>query len=336
MAQFSAADRPNEVRPGVGALTPLVSVIVPAYNVSQYIGEALESVFAQTFKDFEVIVINDGSADTADLERAIEPYLAGLTYVQQNNKGPAAARNAAIAVAAGELLALLDSDDVWYPDFLAKQVPLFEADPELTMLWCDSIQFGGGPSAGRRCMEHNPSVRPVTTEALILQQSVPLTSCTLLRRRAVLDIGGFDERFRRSEDFDLFLRLSHAGKKLDFQNVVLARRRLRAESQGSDPFRMASAAMDVLRSFAALVGESEPLAAIIRRGLDRLQSDLDLENGRMHLFAREYDRASDAYRRANEYRRQFGLAAFARALKVCPRLACSLRALRGRLRRRLR
>jgi glycosyltransferase involved in cell wall biosynthesis len=83
------------------ALPPAVSVIIPAYNVSQYISEALESVVAQEFRDYEIIVINDGSADTPELERVLEPLREDIVYLKQNNRGAAAARNTALFVARG-------------------------------------------------------------------------------------------------------------------------------------------------------------------------------------------------------------------------------------------
>src|SRR5947209_18801381 len=101
---------------------PAVSVIIPAYNAAQYIGEALDSVFAQTFTDYEVIVVNDDSPDTAELERALAPYRERVVYIKQENRGPGGARNTAILKARGECVALLDSDDVWLPTFLAEQM----------------------------------------------------------------------------------------------------------------------------------------------------------------------------------------------------------------------
>ena len=87
--------------------SPLVSVIIPAYDVAEFIGDALNSVFAQTFSDFEVIVINDGSPDTAKLERVLGPYMSRIVYLKQENRGVSAARNTGIAAARGSLIAFL-------------------------------------------------------------------------------------------------------------------------------------------------------------------------------------------------------------------------------------
>src|ERR1700730_1568273 len=99
--------------------TPTVSVIIPAYNTALYIVETLDSVFAQTFRDFEVILINDGSPDTDKLEQVIEPYRERIVYLKQKNGGPSAARNAGIGWSRGEYIAFLDSDDSWLPQYLS-------------------------------------------------------------------------------------------------------------------------------------------------------------------------------------------------------------------------
>jgi glycosyltransferase involved in cell wall biosynthesis len=99
----------------VSSASPLISIIVPAYNVATYIGEALDSVFAQDYTKFETIVINDGSTDAPELELALEPFRDRINYIQQPNRGISAARNAGLHAARGELIALLDSDDKWLP-----------------------------------------------------------------------------------------------------------------------------------------------------------------------------------------------------------------------------
>jgi glycosyltransferase involved in cell wall biosynthesis len=100
----------------------MVSVIVPAYNTSAYIGETLESIFAQTYRDYEVIVINDGSPDTEELERVLNQFQRRIRYIRQENRGLAGARNRGISYAAGEFLAFPDRDDLWFPDFLLEQL----------------------------------------------------------------------------------------------------------------------------------------------------------------------------------------------------------------------
>src|SRR6267154_5648376 len=108
---------------------PTVSIIIPSYKTADLISACLDSVFAQRYRDFEAIVVNDGSPDTPELEKALQPYIDRIVYAKQENKRAAAARNHAIRLARGECLAFLDSDDTWTPDHLASQMRLFADDP---------------------------------------------------------------------------------------------------------------------------------------------------------------------------------------------------------------
>src|SRR6185503_7188210 len=108
---------------------PAVTVVVPVYNAARYIGQALDSLQAQTFKDFEVIVVNDGSDDSEELERVLDSHSFPLIYISQENKGVSAARNAAIRVGRGEFYAQLDADDQWTPEYLEVQLGILKDDP---------------------------------------------------------------------------------------------------------------------------------------------------------------------------------------------------------------
>src|SRR4051794_40289118 len=98
--------------------SPVVSVVIPAYNAAPYIQETLQSIFAQTFEQFEVIIVNDGSPDTAEFEVALAPFRSRVIYLKQENRGVSAARNCALSIARGEYVAFLDSDDIWEPNYL--------------------------------------------------------------------------------------------------------------------------------------------------------------------------------------------------------------------------
>lgn len=115
---------------------PRVSVIIPTYRHAAYVGETIASVLAQTFRDFELIIVNDGSPDnTADVLRPLIRSNACIRYVEQSNGGQASARNHGLRLAQGEFLAYLDDDDLWPPDKLAWQVPLLECHPEAAFVY---------------------------------------------------------------------------------------------------------------------------------------------------------------------------------------------------------
>ena len=115
---------------------PKVSVIIPAYNASDYIAAAINSVLRQTFKDYEIIVVNDGSTDnTVDV---LKPFMSRIRYIYQDNKGEKGAKNTGIKLAEGEYIALLDSDDLWMEDKLERQVPILdESGPEVGIIHTD-------------------------------------------------------------------------------------------------------------------------------------------------------------------------------------------------------
>src|SRR5271166_2127709 len=146
---------------------PEVSIIIPAYNTAALIPECLKSVFAQTYADFEVIVVNDGSPDTPDLEKALAPYLSRIVYITQQNKRAAGARNTAIRNAKGNFLAFLDSDDVWLPEHLVLQMNLFRQEPGLDLVYADAMVGDGQHSW--RFMEKCPSRGEATFRAFVME-----------------------------------------------------------------------------------------------------------------------------------------------------------------------
>lgn len=198
--------------------SPDVSVIIPAYRASRDIANALASVFAQTFANFEVIVVDDGSPDRDELAVAIAPYRSRIRYIEQSNQGAGAARNAAIRIAHGRYLAFLDADDRWEPDFLRGQVWYLEANPNVTVVYCDAMRSGETALAGRRYMEAAPS-KGVTLISLIAQRCNIILSTVVARREAIVGAGLFDESLRRGQEFELWLRLVLGGARIEYRNA---------------------------------------------------------------------------------------------------------------------
>ena len=297
---------------------PLVSVIIPAYNAAAHVGGALESVFAQTFKDYEVIVVNDGSPDTPSLERALAPYAGRLVYVEQENRGPSGARNTAIRAARGRYVALLDSDDAWLPEFLAEQVRMFEADPHLDLVYADAELFGDSTPAGKTFMEGAPSRGPVTFESLLRYETSVITSGTVARRQALLDAGLFDEDFIRCEDFDLWIRLAHRGGRIAYQRRVLARHRAHAESLAADAVKMVEAQIRVLEKARRVLPLTAAQRELIGRQLSNCSAQIDLERGKRLFAAGDYGPAAEALRRANDFYRSRKLRLVLWALRAAP------------------
>jgi glycosyltransferase involved in cell wall biosynthesis len=159
---------------------PLVSVVIPAYLCSKRIARSLESVLAQTYRNFEILLVNDGSPDIDALEAALAPYATRIRYLKQENRGPGGARNAGILASHGKYVAFLDSDDAWLPGHLAQQVAMLQADSALDLVYADSILMEGDNVAGH-AFGSEPQAPTVTFEALLTEACTIATSSAVVR-----------------------------------------------------------------------------------------------------------------------------------------------------------
>ncbi len=302
------------------SVAPTVSVIIPAYNAAMYIDEALQSVFAQTFSDYEVIVINDGSPDTDELERVIEPYRARIVYIKQENRGPSGARNAAILLAKGEYVALLDSDDTWLPDYLAEQIKALHETPSLDLIYSDAFLVGDSSLAGQSFMQSVPMSSAVTFEKLLRWECSIITTCVVARKQALIDAGLFDENFYRAEDYDLWLRLAHSGRQISYQWKVLARHRLHQASLAADRKRMVQDQSRVLQKLAAMLPLSQEMQDLMATQIAKCEAYLHLYDSKQHLCARNYKQAAEALESANKISPSFKLQVMLLGLRFVPSL----------------
>jgi glycosyltransferase involved in cell wall biosynthesis len=225
---------------------PLVSVLIPAYDVEEFVAAAIESALAQTYPHVEVVVVNDGSTDgTAD---AIAPFRERIVYVDQPNRGLAGARNAAIAAASGSVLALLDADDLWLPDRLEHCVTLLEQRPELGLVTSDAFLIEEGVKTERRCYGDRriyPFPGPGEDQLDIISKRNFLFVSVVFRRNLVDEFGGFDESMARAEDYELWTRLLLAGARVGYVPDPLGYYRRRPGSLSASPDQW-DAHLDVL------------------------------------------------------------------------------------------
>src|SRR5690242_7712592 len=189
-----------------GVHNPAVTIVIPAYNSARFISQTLDSVQAQTFTDYEVILVNDGSDDRDELERVIQSHAVPIIYLSQENKGVSAARNAALRIARGEFYAQLDADDQLTPDYLEVQLGILAANPEVALVYPNARIIGDSAEVDLEFMTVSPSTGEVNFESLVRQQCVVMT-CVTARMSAIRDAGMFDEELRSCEDFDLWLRI---------------------------------------------------------------------------------------------------------------------------------
>lgn len=201
-------DHPRQAAPEVGN-PPRVSVVVPAYNAAWCVRRALDSVLAQDYGDYELIVVDDGSQD--DTAAILATYGDGVRVVSKPNGGLSSARNAGIAVARGEFVAFLDADDWWLPSKLSRQVAIMESRPEL--LFCSAttrVQTPEGMRLPDWCC--GGSDRPALECIFAINAYVAGSgSVVLARREAFTRAGCFDESLRSLEDIDMWIRLAALG-----------------------------------------------------------------------------------------------------------------------------
>jgi len=305
---------------------PLVSVIIPAYRATQWIAATLDSVLAQTLADYEIVVVNDGSPDTEDLEKVLEPYWGHITYLRQENQGPAGARNAGVRAARGRYIAPLDADDLWEPEHLAAQVAVLESDPSIDVIYADARIFGNVRDAGKTVMELCPSVGEVTFERLVRRECTVHVCVCVIRRAALERVGLFDpaSALRGCEDIDLWLRITRQGGKIIYQRRVLGRYRRHPGSLSADRVSALSAFLAVLAKTAAdpdlTAAQREAIATQIRRE----RATLALERARKAFLAGDSATARSHLAQANTHFHSVKLIAVLLLLRVAPRLLQSI------------
>ncbi len=182
---------------------PLVSVIIPTYNRGWIIKEAIDSVLAQDYRDFELIVVDDGSTDNTP--EVLDAYRGTIKVFRQENKGVSAARNRGIAEASGRFIAFLDSDDLWLPQKLSRQVEFFNTTPDALICQTEEVWIRSG-------VRVNPKKRHQKPSGMIFEPSLALClvspSAVMIRRSLLEIVGNFDETLPACEDYDLWLRIS--------------------------------------------------------------------------------------------------------------------------------
>ncbi len=205
---------------GVGETTPAVSVLMPVFNPARYIRQSLDSILNQTFQDFEIVVVDDGSTDGSS--RIIEEYAQGdarVRFHRYPRRGLVPARNATLALARAPLVACLDHDDVALPRRLELQVAFLRAHPEVVCVGGSAEMID---EADRFLTTLYPPCDDATIQKLLVQGHCAIfNSASMFRREAAMASGGYDERAPFSQDLDMWLRLGEVGKIANLPEPVL-------------------------------------------------------------------------------------------------------------------
>jgi len=215
-----------------------VSVVIPTYNRFPRVKDAVESVLNQTYRDFELLVVDDGSTDgTGEVLRAFGEK---VKYVSQDNRGVSAARNLGLRISGGKYLAFLDSDDLWEPKKLETQVRCMDVNPQFPLCYTDEVWI-------RKGIRVNPKKRHAKYSGWIFEKCLPLCiispSSVLMKGSLFNEIGGFDENLPVCEDYDFWLRVTCRYPVLFIDKKLIVKRgghadQLSTRSWGNDRYRV--------------------------------------------------------------------------------------------------
>lgn len=298
---------------------PAVSIIIPAYNLAPYLAETLSSVFAQTYQNFEAIVINDGSTD--DTDEALAPFRDRIVYLKQPNGGVMKARNAGLRVARGQYIATLDGDDLWEPRFLEVLVGMLDADPALSVAYPNAWFFGSPNFDGKLHQDVFPVAEPITF-ARVLKRECYIFGLLVFRRAVLDDVGMYDEMLagQGAEDFELWLRMLQHGHRFGFSTEPLAKYRWRHNSLSNTGVGILSCLVSVYEKLLCTPATTVEESAWIRSQLPELRAQLNYAQFKAALRAARYAEAEQHLASAAEFYRQPKLTVLRAALKLAPTL----------------
>ena len=286
---------------------PAVSVIIPNYNTADYISETLNSVMAQTFTDYEIVVINDAAPDTEKLKSVLEKYYEHIVFIDKSeNEGTSAARNDAAGFARAEIIAFLDADDIWQPTFL-QEVCEFLKSGDYDMAYAEAELFGLIYNAGSNFLHQNPPQGEITRELLINGKCHILPSGTLIKKSVFDKVGGFDRKVSRTEDFDLWMRFLFSGVRIGYLRKLLFKFRLRPESGSGDSLQRIERSIDMWHILREKLPFTERENAIIQHHIDNSKTDLLRAQGRIYINQKNWTAARKTFQKAKANAENLGL-----------------------------
>lgn len=241
---------------------PLISVIIPTHNHAHFLPECIASVKAQTYSDYELIVVDNGSTDnTADLIRGLG-YEKLRYHYQEDSGSVAGSRNTGIRLARGKYIAFLDSDDLWYRHKLAKVMSILEQDAGIDIIAHDMIVSRKNKAFIQKC---GPAKKNMF-KALLAKNRL-IGSAAIVKRSVLLEIGGFDGHpdFMHVEDYEAWLRMAYAGKRFYFLHQVLGEYRFHDANLSLDFIRVSQSEINLINKHFKNFKSSIPLYSFFFR-----------------------------------------------------------------------
>ena len=275
----------------VGDRSPLVSVIIPTFNSGKFIAHAVQSVLAQTYRQLEIIVIDDGSTDaTKDVLREFNGH---IRYCYQENRGPSAARNAGIKIARGDYICFLDADDIWMPNKLEVQLAFMEQYDDISLVFSDTEEVDPDKGLHRsvlaRTVLRNDIVSQIPIQdafkKLLITNFIP-TSMVMVRKQCFVKAGLFNESLRVVEDRDMWLRIA-VFFKIACTPLILGKKRVHESNISRNTELSLRSKIKVWKRAPCLCPSSVPAAL-----LDALLARAHLQLGYLLLTAGSAARSS--------------------------------------------
>jgi len=287
-------------------MEPQISVVIPVYNGRAFLAGALESALSQTYRNKEVIVVDDGSTDGTG--EAAAPYAGRIRYYRKENGGPSSSRNFGVNRAGGELIAFLDADDTWLPDKLARQADLLDKCPDSGLVFTDLALIGpDGKAAETSFLEekHRTKIlrniprkqygggfiytRSVFPE--MLQSCFMLPSTVLVKKSLLRAAGFFDEKLAHAEDYKLWLQLSRQTSFGCIPNT-LACKKIRPAGLSQATLAQASSLLTVFQELAQENFDGPKITGIIAKRL----ASFHFELGYFYFQHRQKEQARQNFR----------------------------------------
>jgi glycosyltransferase involved in cell wall biosynthesis len=301
-------------------VNPSISVVIPAFRATSHIANAVNSVLAQTFEDFEIIIVNDGCPDTANLERVLAPYLEQeqIRYIRQDNTGVSGARNTGLKAARAPFVAMCDSDDRLRPGTLELWMDITRKRPDIAMAYGDGQFFGGTRLDGQNLMKYFPSSGGEVSWAHLITRQANTTAGVMFSRERVLEVGVYDESLRKAEDFDLALRLARCGAAIESTRTIVYDYCVRPESLSHSGDDIRKWRIRVLEKQQEETGLSNADRELLAAELRYQYAVLALDESKSALLRGEYSLARAKLREANRVLRFPRLTFVSILLRIMP------------------
>ncbi len=261
-----------------------VSVVMPAYNAARYLPRAIESVLGQTFADFELLVVDDGSSDeTVATALSFAARDSRVRVLTQRNAGPGPARNVGFASGTGRFFAFLDSDDEWDPSFLQETTDALSARPDVDILVCNARNRGGARD-GRPCRPLRRDGQLITLSEILADETA-LFIMTLFRRDVVDAIGGFDPAMFTNEEYEMWIRAALAGFSFARYTRPLGWYACRPDSLSANDARMLRGILRVFAKTRPALTPGSPEMVILEGQVARFERELATTERKARLLS---------------------------------------------------